>query len=156
LRPGEFAPASLMREWSNPWPEDAAPACSGILLPWRHGCAGPGKCPACRWRNVRFPSSDEDAERFVRRYWNPEAGERGFALHLGKSHLVALDVDERHGGLESLSQLMQDFPLPDTWRDDRLRAGVSLSPHLYFQEPVGWAALRLPSAIRLFSYPGLE
>src|SRR5262249_59086361 len=137
-------------------PGGRALLCVGELAYRRHNCSGCGKCPAVAWRTLRFPATDEDAEQYVRWNWNPEDGKRGFAVHLGKSHLVALDADERNGGLESLSRLKQKFLLPDTWQDDRLSGGVSLSPHFYFQEPPEWVKLRLPSAIRLFGFPGIE
>lgn len=75
----------------------------------------------------------------------------GFAVWLGRSKIVTLDVDPKRDGDKSLQDLIAKYgPLPETPNDMRLGGG----PHFYFQQPEGFADLKLASNIELAD--GLE
>lgn len=106
-------------------------------------------------KNPLTSSGYKDAttdEAKIRAWWDrwPKANV-GIATGL-ISGLVVLDVDPRHGGIESLEKLIADLGLvieaPTVWtgRDDGGR-------HLYFAHP-GGQAIRCRSNLR--GYPGLD
>jgi hypothetical protein len=79
-------------------------------------CPGPGKHPRGKWSEPLNPADCQSKEyvRNVVTQWP----ERGWGLHCGKSALYILDVDPRHGGKESLAELVRerqiDLGLPTT------------------------------------------
>lgn len=92
-------------------------------------CQQPGKHPATsRWQNT-IPSP-----KAARLIWRPLFnGERGIGLACGpRSGCFVLDVDPRHGGDETLAELITaNEPLPLTWTAQTGTGGT----HIYFKYP---------------------
>lgn len=105
----------------------------------------PGKHPMYAWSKPEGRARcEEEALEFWGGSHRPEV-----AVHLGESSLVCLDIDERHGGRDSLCQLEAVFgPLPATAIDAR---PGDQSYHYYFRAPVKWD---LPAKVEIA--PGID
>lgn len=107
------------------WPVDGNCSC----LSYKESCDSPAKHPIMKgWRD--HSSSDIETIRDWGRRW-PGAN---IGIDCGKSDIVVLDVDERHGGDETLRDLENEHrPLPDTVSAVTQSGGA----HYYFRCPEG-------------------
>src|SRR5262249_594551 len=73
---------------------------------WRCSCGNKGRCPGAgkhpriKWTQLQEPPTPKHLE-----YWFYQDRAAGWAVHLGPSRLICLDVDPRNGGLESLAKM---------------------------------------------------
>jgi hypothetical protein len=134
----------------------AGPRCSCQLRPRRRvlgkpaatpsACPGVGKHPRVKWTTLLQPADPRTIETW---FWiDPGAG---WAVHLGPSNLVVLDVDPRNGGWEGLAALeAKHGPVARTLR---ARTGGG-GGHFYFHAPelpLGKTKIDLAPGVELLS-----
>jgi hypothetical protein len=93
----------------------------------RPPCPGVGKHPRAKWTTLLEPVDPRTIQT-----WHEIDPRAGWAVHLGPSNLVVLDVDPRNGGWEGLAALEAKYgPVPRRfWATTGGGGG-----HLYFRAP---------------------
>jgi len=105
----------------------------------RPDCSSPAKHPyPARWQEVT--SKQPDA---IKAWWRGFGGDINAGVVTGKaSGVVVLDVDVRHGGLDSLENIQTKYgKLPDTATVETGSGGF----HFYFKDPGG-----IKNAVNIF------
>ena len=95
-------------------------------------CENLGKHPKGKWGNPERMSLEEMlAECQSVDHW------RGFGLHVGRSSLIVIDLDPRHGGLETFATVVAKYSptgaVPDTYSVSTGRRDGGR--HIYFKAP---------------------
>lgn len=108
--------------------DDGAPACAC----GDKSCKQIGKHPAISWNRSIDPRW-KGAVNYVR-VWHAADPSRGWGVHLGKSGLIGIDVDNRHGGMDSYQKIREQGILGSEVPHVVTGSGGF---HFYFQAPAG-------------------
>lgn len=101
----EFAPHALIPTFGVIIdPEPGQSSCRGC---WRckRGDSGAGKHPKHAWKHLENGFHPKVIGTYLKAF-RQDPTSCGWALATGRAGLVVLDVDKRHGGLESLQRLI--------------------------------------------------
>ncbi len=117
-----------------------------------------GKHPHGKWRDVKKPPSMRGIEELLYGDGLNAPDPVNWAILLGPTQLVVMDVDPRNGGLEGLAALEAKYgPLPRTAQDQSGGGGR----HYYFAAPAAGVlprctSIKLAEGVELLSgYPAL-
>ena len=123
-----------------------------------------GKC-SCRFNNCKSPGKhprisggvhQASADSDVIKKWWADWPDANIAIATGKrSGLIVLDIDTRHGGLESLEKLQERFKeLPSSLKVKTGSGGL----HYYFRYPdtKDKDSYNVPNKQKLIDLPGLD
>lgn len=103
----------------------------------RGHCPGPGKHPAILWADPWDPFSDWSRKAVVNHVSRKLS--QGYGLHVGHSGLCVLDIDARHGGIDTLRELCAKHHVDVPEYTTCSSAGGG---HVYFDAPVHAQSVR--------------